>query len=96
MDETRTAEIGIRVRTAIVRHSSRGRPQPPITRRRKPASDYDTTVVRSWRNNRPRSATMRMRLGLGNVDPSASISSLDANANAADTEPEIVSVGTKR
>jgi len=57
MDETRTAEIGIRVRTAIVRHSSRGRPQPPTTRRGKPASDYDTTVVRSWRNNRPRSAT---------------------------------------
>lgn len=33
---------------------------------------------------------MRMRLGLGNVDPSTSISSLDVSA--ADTEPKIVSV----
>lgn len=57
----------------------------------RPASDYNTMVVWNSHNNRPRTrATIRMRPELGNVDPTTSISSLDASA--ASTEPEIVSV----
>jgi hypothetical protein len=39
MDETRTAEVRIRVRTAIVGHSSRAWPRPPTSRRRKPGRE---------------------------------------------------------